>query len=80
MCSIAIKPIYRLFAELTNEINSGLEIERVVVHDDGDHVVRIPFGLFDIVGKNILLVQPKRNQEPTVGAGQGKNGVTRSEG
>jgi hypothetical protein len=51
---ISIEAVDRLLAQIAHEVYGGLEIETLLVHDNGDHIVRVSLGLLDIVGKYIL--------------------------
>lgn len=44
----------RFLAEVSDEVYGFLEGHPVVAHHDHDHVVRVAFGLFAIVRKDIL--------------------------
>jgi len=41
--AIFVEAVDRLLTELADKVNSGLEIEPLLVHDDADHIVSISF-------------------------------------
>jgi hypothetical protein len=52
---IVIETVYGLLAHRSDEVNSGLEVETLFVHHNGDHIVGVTFGLFNIVWEEVLI-------------------------
>jgi hypothetical protein len=48
------EPVDGAFAVVADDVDSILQAEPLLVHDDVDHVVCVPFGLFDVVRKDVI--------------------------
>lgn len=54
LCFVVDEAVDGLFAQLAHKIDSLLQVETHLVHHDRDHVVRVAFGLLDVVREDVL--------------------------
>ena len=60
---VVYEPVDGAFAVLADDVDGILQVQSLFVHDDVDHVVRVPFGLFDVVRKDVLVIFYSREQD-----------------
>jgi hypothetical protein len=53
-CSVFVEAVNRLFAHIPDEVDCCLKVDTFLMHDNGNHVMGITFGLLDVVRKDVL--------------------------
>lgn len=57
---VAVEAVDGILAKNTNEIDSSLEVDALLVHDYHDHIVCVTLRLFNVVREDILKQEEER--------------------
>lgn len=67
--SLNNESIDRTLAHFADIVHRGLEVQTAMLHKDCDHIMRVPFRLFTIVGKDVLSLVYERGGSDHLGGG-----------